>query len=154
VGSYMVKSQVLTPCQALFSLDGGHMLIMQLDGNLVLYNTKVSPSQVTWKTDTFFPSWQGYYTTLNYQADGNLVLSSNFVPKWSTGTNGKDSTTLVLQNDGNLVMYKAAGAIDSGTVVWASNTAVPIAASTGIFTARNHSKNFSTYHHSRCRHPY
>lgn len=138
VGSYMVKSQVLTPCQALFSLDGGHMLIMQLDGNLVLYNTKESPSKVTWKTNTIFPSWQGYYTTLNFEANGNLVLFANFALKWSTGTNGKDSTTLVLQNDGNLVMYKAAGAIDSGTVVWATNTGVPIAASTGIVTATNH----------------
>lgn len=47
------------------------------------------------------------------QEDGNLVIYVNNTPIWASGTNGHPMGTLVMQNDGNAVIYGA---------VWASNT--------------------------------
>jgi len=57
---------------------------------------------------------------LLYQSDGNLVLNddSNKVALWSTGTAGTTTGQLLLQGDGNLVIYDA-----RGVAVWATGTA-------------------------------
>jgi len=46
--------------------------------------------------------------TLTLQSSGNLVLTENGVPRWSTGTSNGNS--LVMQTDGNLVLYTSGGA--------------------------------------------
>jgi hypothetical protein len=51
------------------------------------------------------------------QNDGNLVLYQSGTPLWATGTNGMGGYDAVMQNDGNLVVYT-----QSGTPLWASNT--------------------------------
>lgn len=43
--------------------------------------------------------------SLAMQGDGNLVLYSNGVPLWATGTNGRGGDVVVMQGDGNLVLY-------------------------------------------------
>ncbi len=51
------------------------------------------------------------------QTDGNLVLygpSSSVV--WASGTNGHPGARLVIQNDGNLVIYSGS------TPLWATGT--------------------------------
>ncbi len=40
------------------------------------------------------------------QSDGNLVLYKNYTPVWDTKTNSSKPNKLVLQSDGNLVLYK------------------------------------------------
>ena len=51
------------------------------------------------------------------QADGNLVLyDATNRPRWATGTNGRAITHVVMQPDGNLVIYR------NKTAVWASDT--------------------------------
>ncbi len=51
------------------------------------------------------------------QTDGNFVLY-NFdgKPLWSSKTNGQNNSFLIMQDDGNLVIYKP------DTAVWATMT--------------------------------
>jgi len=90
--------QSLSTNQMLVSSDGRFKLIMQGDGNLVLY----SPNRPLWWTST-----NGKPVVLfAVQGDGNLVLyDSQYKYYWATMTQGRGGTTLVMQNDGNLVLY-------------------------------------------------
>ena len=111
----------LTPGQALFqgqtltAGDGSHVLSLQEDGNLVLYNMTSSTTPVPiWSTGTFLTSG----AMLLMQGDGNLVLfdaQANGI--WSSGQTGKSGASFVVQTDGNLVEYDS-----SGHSFWASNT--------------------------------
>ena len=53
------------------------------------------------------------------QGDGNLVLyrNSDGAALWASNTNGKGGSRVIMQEDGNLVIYKS-----TGESVWASNT--------------------------------
>ncbi|MDC3956787.1 matrixin family metalloprotease [Polyangium jinanense] len=55
---------------------------------------------------------------LKFQGDGNLVLYQGGSPLWASGTNGKGGDRAIMQEDGNLVIYKS-----TGQPVWASGTA-------------------------------
>lgn len=55
---------------------------------------------------------------LIYQDDGNLVLYWNDRALWASATNGNPGGSCLLQDDGNLVIRNAAGA-----VIWSTNTA-------------------------------
>lgn len=55
--------------------------------------------------------------TLSFQTDGNLVLYMGGTALWATGTNGKSGDRVIMQEDGNLVMYKS-----TGQMVWESDT--------------------------------
>lgn len=96
--------EALTVGQHRDSCDGRFTLILQDDGNLVLYKTGVGP---LWATNTV-----GRGSSLAVmQADGNFVLySSSGDALWSTKTYGSPGADLAVQNDGNLVVYSAAGA--------------------------------------------
>lgn len=50
---------------------------MQLDGNFVLYNSSLSAA--SWETNT--DGW--YFSYLNVQDDGNLVVYHGSTPRWS-----------------------------------------------------------------------
>jgi hypothetical protein len=93
----------------LLSTNGEYRLIMQGDGNLVLY----SPKGKLWASGT--NGKDASYAVM--QGDGNLVIySSSGKALWATGTNGKGTSKLVIQGDGNLVVYNASGP------TWASGT--------------------------------
>jgi hypothetical protein len=51
------------------------------------------------------------------QGDGNLVLYSNDAPLFHTRTHGNDGAFVVMQDDCNLVVYAA-----DETALWASRT--------------------------------
>lgn len=102
-------------------LDGGDRvatryldLIMQGDGNLVLYaHMDGENRRAIWATGTQGNS--GAYAV--FQGDGNLVVyNASGSPRWASGTNGSGET-LKLQNDRNLVIYNA-----SGSAVWSTGT--------------------------------
>ncbi|HEU4715352.1 MAG TPA: PA14 domain-containing protein, partial [Candidatus Saccharimonadales bacterium] len=57
-------------------------------------------------------------TRLIMQSDGNLVLYNGSTPVWSTGTNGHSGSYLQVQNDGNLVVYTNY----TGTYSWNTET--------------------------------
>ena len=97
--------------QKLYSPDRKRFLILQSDGNLVLYT---STGQPVWSSKTTGRS----ATLLSLQTDGNLVLyTSTGQPVWSSKTHGGGFSRLVLQQDGNLVLYS------SKKATWHSNTA-------------------------------
>ncbi|MET8229331.1 hypothetical protein ABZS77_01455 [Micromonospora sp. NPDC005298] len=90
---------VLGPNEALLSPNGLYRLIMQGDGNAVVYS--MPNYKPLWATNTGTPN-----SVLRMQGDGNLVVRApGNVPVWSSGTGGRPNTVLEMQNDANLVLY-------------------------------------------------
>lgn len=58
------------------------------------------------------------------QSDGNFVIydDSNDKPLWSTGSGGKGTSFMIMQPDGNLVVYKGSGPSDNKGATWATMT--------------------------------
>jgi hypothetical protein len=106
----LTANQSLGSNQSLVSCDGRFNLIMQSDGNLVLY----MGSTPLWASNTV----NSGATKAIIQGDGNFVLyTSAGSPVWASNTAGNSGARLTLQNDGNLIVYSA-----SGAVLWATNT--------------------------------
>ena len=94
------------------SPDGHFILVMQGDGNLVLYG----PSGALWSSST--GGNPGAYVGMQ-GTDGNLVVySAENQPLWSSGTAGSPGSRLAVQSDGNVVIYSP-----GGTALWATDTA-------------------------------
>ncbi|MFB7503898.1 hypothetical protein [Streptomyces broussonetiae] len=97
-------------------------LVMQPDGNLVLY--RKHDGKAIWSTGT--SGHTGAYAYM--QTDGNLVVySSSGGPGkggalWSTHTNGHSGAYALLQSDANFVVYTASGGTGTGGALWASDT--------------------------------
>lgn len=97
--SELDENQALHIGDSLLSYDGRFWLVLQGDGNLVLY----SPNRALWSTQT-----QGKGgVNLIMQNDGNLVLyRADWTPVWSSNTaNAGGGSKLIPQTDGNLVTY-------------------------------------------------
>lgn len=83
-------------------------LVMQGDGNLVLRKTS---GEVVWAVSKPGAAFLGI------QNDGNVVVrDSQNNPLWASGTDGFDNAALVVQDDGNLVLYSA------GVPIWTHNS--------------------------------
>jgi hypothetical protein len=103
-GTLLPAGSALSTGGSLVSQNGQYSLVVQADGNVVLYG----PNGATFSTGT--AGTQGGYFVL--QADGNVVLyGPPGTVVWSSHTAGLGGTVLVLQNDGNLVLYGPHGAI-------------------------------------------
>lgn len=102
-GKSLLVNQRITSC------DGRFYLLLQTDGNLVLY-LHTTP---LWATNT-----QGTSPgEAIMQTDGNFVLyDSAGVALWNSGTQGNSGASLAIQDDGNMVIYVKTGAI------WATDT--------------------------------
>lgn len=97
---YMAPNQTLIPGQSLASGDGRYKLVMQGDGNLVLY----SPNRALWSTGTHGRT-PGLFAM---QGDGNLVLYGlDNKPYWASWTQNTGANALYMQGDGNLVLYNS-----------------------------------------------
>ena len=93
--------------QPLWSPNQAYQMVMQGDGNLVVYD---GGGRATWFTATSVGG-----SSLVLQGDGNLVMYDPWnAPVWTTGTSAPGAT-LQMQNDGNLVLYDG-----YGTAVWDS----------------------------------
>jgi hypothetical protein len=111
-GSQLAPGERLNPGQSLFAGDGRYQLIMQTDGNLVLYQDGAA----RWYSNTR-PS--NSYAIM--QTDGNLVVyDTTGRALWNSGTRGYDNAFLALQDDGNLVMYTEA----ADRALWQTSTVV------------------------------
>ncbi|HWF51034.1 MAG TPA: hypothetical protein VG294_10375 [Solirubrobacteraceae bacterium] len=110
VPSTLGPGGTLSAGQELASPDGHYDLVLQSDGNLVLY---IAGGRALWASKT--AGAVGDHAVM--QTNGNFVLydAGNQV-LWSTNTSGANCGSLILQNDGNLVLYGPKGA------AWATNT--------------------------------
>jgi hypothetical protein len=106
--------------QSIVSPNQRAQLVMQIDGNLVLYtrSSTSSPWSAIWSTATSHPANGAGPFHLVMQADGNLVIyNAASAAVWSSGSCITSATTpapyLVMQNDGNLVAYD-----NNATPIW------------------------------------
>jgi len=131
VGAYLSAGQRLKANDFLRSADWRYFLVMQSDGNLVLYTA--GRTQPIWATATS----GGNNNYLAMQTDGNLVVySAASKPLWASTTNTGRQTTLRLQNDGNLVLYGT-----TTRALWATSTN----GSTGNYASMQTDGNFVVY---------
>lgn len=114
----LFPGQSLHPGQSLQSNNKLHTLILQSDGNVVLYNQH---SQAIWATNTW-----GLFQPREFimQTDGNLVLyDTNGSPKWASNTYNNPGAFLNVQDDGNLVIYRAGSQTETANnALWASGS--------------------------------
>jgi Papain-like cysteine protease AvrRpt2 len=100
----------LAPTERLRAPSSPLQLVLQTDGNLVLYDSGTA----IWASGTNGRA----VSQAAMQADGNLVLVGPGGVVWETRTGGHPGARLVLQDDGNAVVY----GID-GRPLWATGTA-------------------------------
>src|SRR5215471_6391184 len=112
----LIGNQQLNVNDRLLSPNGKFTLIMQGDGNLVLYS--VDTSKALWASGTWNTTTKVTHAIM--QNDGNLVCyDDNGKAYWASNTSGHPGAFVVLQDAGNLVVFDA-----NGTGLWAS-TNVP-----------------------------
>ena len=114
-GSVLWAGEQLTVGQTLKSPNGHYVLILQGDGNLVLYGPGGGPTGALWASNTSGAN------RLAMQGDGNLVLyQPNNTAAWATWTQAYPGAWVQLQDDGNLVVYRP-----GGVAVWSTGVANP-----------------------------
>ncbi|WP_272148354.1 protease pro-enzyme activation domain-containing protein [Burkholderia cepacia] len=101
-GGAVNQGTTLRPTQIVYSASQSHRLVMQDDGNLVLYNT--TNGAAVWNSATNGNA--GAYAV--FQTDGNFVIySTSGNALWFSSTNGTSyGQSLVIQDDGNMVIYR------------------------------------------------
>lgn len=108
---WMRAGQGLARGDALPSCDERFRLMLQMDGNVVLYEGDAP----LWSTRTV--GSRGF--ALNMEASGDLLLLTRYGDEvWSSGTDGRSGAALLVQDDGNVVIYSA-----RGEAVWATRPA-------------------------------
>ena len=105
--------------QSLASPNQNYLLLLQDDGNLVLYQIAADGTRAPyWATNTEWLPASERPMLLSMQSDAHLVLyDAANLPRWSSGTwgDGFVDPYLVLQDDSNLVIYH-----NGSTPIWAS----------------------------------
>jgi hypothetical protein len=101
---------------SVFSPNRSFQLIMQTDGNLVLYEIEKRGHTPLWASHTNGRE-VGHCIM---QADGNLVIyTPDHTPIWASHTNGHHGSHLEVQDDGNVVIYTPD---PNRRAIWATNT--------------------------------
>jgi hypothetical protein len=113
LGDRVVSHREMREGSYLKSGDGRWMMVIQGDGNLVIYG----PRGAIWASNTDGRGVPQFMLAM--QSDGNLVIYGKNGATWASNTNGRGRSpfTLVMQNDANLVIYDS-----TGKPTWASNT--------------------------------
>jgi len=127
IGNRLKKNETIKTCGGLISNDKRNIVVQQSDGNFVLYNTYTGKS--LWATNTVNgvdKNGKLPFRTV-YQGDSNIVMydTDNKV-MWASNTETKPSDNLIMQEDGNLVLYTGepinTGSSWSGSSPWATGT--------------------------------
>jgi len=103
----------LNPDDDVISNSGRYQLILQRDGNLVLYDRSAGRRPL-WSTQT---QGQAVHDCV-MQTDGNLVIYGFPNQIWTSQTEGHPNSFLSVQDDGNVVI------VPPGSSIWATNTTV------------------------------
>lgn len=100
-GGNVNEGTTLKPAQIVYSPSRSHRLVMQDDGNLVLYNA--TSGAAVWNSGTSGNA--GAYAV--FQTDGNFVVySASGRALWFSSTSGGSlGQSLAVQDDGNMVIY-------------------------------------------------
>jgi beta-glucanase (GH16 family) len=114
----LTAGQRLTGGQRLTSSSGRFNLVMQSDGNLVIYDGAPGQNAI-WATGTWNLPNDRRPTHADMQADGNFVLYNDAnQAAWASGVFGNFiNPFLEMQDDGNLVIYQ-----NGRSAIWASGT--------------------------------
>jgi hypothetical protein len=108
VTDVLYPNQALNPDDFLMSANGDYMLLMQQDGNLVLYDYWGSP---VWDSAT----WTDDISGVIMQTDGNLVIYDIYaVPHWASNTSSYPNGYAWVTNWGTVYV------IQGGLVRWSS----------------------------------
>ena len=125
----LFPGQSLLPGQSLQSDNRLYTLTMQPDGNVVLRDSESKP---LWRTDT----GGGWIDPRDFimQTDGNLVLyDTSGQQSWASKTQGNPGAFLNVQNDGNVVVYRAGSTTETGdNALWASRNFPPLTLKTVV----------------------
>lgn len=106
----LYEGEQLNVGESLVSSNGRYKLVMQGDGNLVIYN---GSNKGIWSSGT----WGLNIARAVMQHDGNFVLyDTNGTARFGSNTWNPVGSYLVMQSDGNLVIYQR------GEARWGSNT--------------------------------
>jgi hypothetical protein len=110
-GAYLYDGKTLNNGDYLLATNNAYELVMQGDGNLVLYST----TSAIWATGT--QNHPNAYAAM--QGDGNFcVYSSSNVALWCSGTQNHPNDWMVVQgSDGNLCIYSS-----SNVALWCTGT--------------------------------
>jgi hypothetical protein len=101
----LMPNESLKPNEWLESASRKYRLVMQSDGNLVLYKTYRNMQRALWDSGTVGRN----VVDCVMQSDGNLVVyGPSGQPHWASKTVGSPSK-LIVQDDGNLVIYRMNG---------------------------------------------
>ena len=111
----MLRNENLCSDAHLNSQNGLYKLLMQTDGNLVLYNS----GNVIWALNTY-----GFITSsagLHFDQNGNLaIFSQDGQLIWSFNFQGKEAAFLKVQDDGCVVVIG-----NSGELLWFRRSGLP-----------------------------
>lgn len=100
----LAPNEILQPDGRLISTNGRYVLLMQLDGNLVLYR---AGGDAIWASGT-----DGHpMATLGMQSDGNAVIYHDGVAVWASATDGHRGAHLTVCDDGRLAVVDATPAM-------------------------------------------
>lgn len=95
MGSTLIAGQQLNQNDYLLSLSGNYQLILQDDGNLVLYRSPGPNKVAEWASNT--QGQDSQYAIL--QTDGNFVIYGPDLPPnafWATGSHGSPDCVLTI----------------------------------------------------------
>ncbi|WP_338786163.1 MIR domain-containing protein [Metabacillus sp. FJAT-53654] len=114
MANQLQPGQQLLANQQLTANNGRAFLIMQEDGNFVLYEVHKGKNIPVWASNT---NGSGAVKAV-MQGDGNLVVyKPNGQAVWASGTDGNSGAYLSLQDDGNAVIYS-----NQGNALWDTGT--------------------------------
>jgi len=103
----LTADQALYVDESVTSCNGLYTLVMQGDGNVVLYDH--GTSNALWHSQTHGTTG----SALVMQGDGNFVLyDAAGAPLWHTGTHGRAGAFARVEDDGNVVIWAG------GTAIW------------------------------------
>lgn len=106
----LYEGEQLNVGESLVSSNGRYKLVLQGDGNFVIYN---GSNNGVWSAGT----WGMNINRAVMQYDGNFVLyDNNGTARFGSNTWNPVGSCLVMQSDGNLIIYQ------KGQARWSSNT--------------------------------